>query len=547
VGVRLRLNDEGKTAMIYDTTSGSYIYDYTTKKYLGINIDGLPYYHDGSSQRTLIHSGNIGEQTVNKANGITWNISEGIDAGGDITILNDFFENNVYFKIARYKGLVGAGLKNSDGLIVNWPLTQKYGQQWFIDDETHTIQTRRVANNSWSDWKTIAFTDSNVESATKLQTARTIWGHSFDGTQNLYGAIFMGATQDTLYNVMQVTSNLNLTIGLDTAKAGKTTLISGNKITFRYGTTPTAGMQINENGNVGIGTTNPSYALDIYRENKGDLLHLQSNTSYSCVLYRPASSIFWSVGANDNNRFYWWNSAKSSGVASIEEDGSFVLLQPSGAANAKTAYISAGTGYSPLSGKYGVKILCCDQTDAQTGLGQDCFGAAYELSLITTRNGSNGRIAFGYHYVNETTYTCLGYFHINGFNVNGNISASGAITATGNITTDGRFYDSSDIRLKNIISDLSDLSLDTILSIPRVRYQWKKDNSITMIGTIAQPLIGKFDELLHKDSEGVYSVDYDSIGVIALEGVAKVKSEVDILRERITELEDKVKMLGGTI
>jgi hypothetical protein len=68
-----------------------------------------------------------------------------------------------------------------------------------------------------------------------------------------------------------------------------------------------------------------------------------------------------------------------------------------------------------------------------------------------------------------------------------------------------------------------------------------------MIGTIAQPLIGKFDELLHKDSEGMYSVDYDSIGVVALEGVAKVKSEVDILRDRIEYLETEVKRLGGTV
>ena len=46
------------------------------------------------------------------------------------------------------------------------------------------LQYRR-ANNA--DWKTIAFTDSNVASATKLQTARTIWGQSFDGSANVSG------------------------------------------------------------------------------------------------------------------------------------------------------------------------------------------------------------------------------------------------------------------------------------------------------------------------------------------------------------------------
>ena len=49
------------------------------------------------------------------------------------------------------------------------------------------IQTRGCYANTWSPWKTIAFTDSNVASATKLQTARTLWGQSFDGTGNVDG------------------------------------------------------------------------------------------------------------------------------------------------------------------------------------------------------------------------------------------------------------------------------------------------------------------------------------------------------------------------
>lgn len=46
--------------------------------------------------------------------------------------------------------------------------------------------TQSIITNTW---KTIAFTDSNVASATKLQTPRTIWGQSFDGTQDVTGAL----------------------------------------------------------------------------------------------------------------------------------------------------------------------------------------------------------------------------------------------------------------------------------------------------------------------------------------------------------------------
>lgn len=43
--------------------------------------------------------------------------------------------------------------------------------------------------NGWSDWGTVAFQTDNVASATKLQTARTLWGQSFNGTANVSGSM----------------------------------------------------------------------------------------------------------------------------------------------------------------------------------------------------------------------------------------------------------------------------------------------------------------------------------------------------------------------
>ena len=43
--------------------------------------------------------------------------------------------------------------------------------------------------NTSGDWKEVAFTDSNVASANKLATSRTIWGQSFDGTSDVSGSI----------------------------------------------------------------------------------------------------------------------------------------------------------------------------------------------------------------------------------------------------------------------------------------------------------------------------------------------------------------------
>ena len=46
-----------------------------------------------------------------------------------------------------------------------------------------------VHTETWQSWSTVAFLTDNVASATKLQTARTIWGQSFDGTKPVTGAL----------------------------------------------------------------------------------------------------------------------------------------------------------------------------------------------------------------------------------------------------------------------------------------------------------------------------------------------------------------------
>ena len=56
-------------------------------------------------------------------------------------------------------------------------------------------------------WKEVAFTDSNVASATKLQTSRKIWGQSFDGTADVSGA-FSGATTGEFSSNLYVGGNL---------------------------------------------------------------------------------------------------------------------------------------------------------------------------------------------------------------------------------------------------------------------------------------------------------------------------------------------------
>lgn len=48
---------------------------------------------------------------------------------------------------------------------------------------------QRINTSGWTSWKTIAFLDDNVNSASKLQNARKLWGNNFDGTGDVTGQI----------------------------------------------------------------------------------------------------------------------------------------------------------------------------------------------------------------------------------------------------------------------------------------------------------------------------------------------------------------------
>lgn len=61
-------------------------------------------------------------------------------------------------------------------------------------------RTSNPSANSWNAWRILATLEDNVASATKLQTARTIFGQSFNGTADVKGhAVVYGANASTDY------------------------------------------------------------------------------------------------------------------------------------------------------------------------------------------------------------------------------------------------------------------------------------------------------------------------------------------------------------
>ena len=78
-------------------------------------------------------------------------------------------------------------------------------------------------------------------------------------------------------------------------------------------------------------------------------------------------------------------------------------------------------------------------------------------------------------------------------------------------------------------------TLDQICNIPTVEFDMHDKHQI---GTIAQDLENNFAEVVNTDSDGMKSVDYCMLGVVAIEGIKLLKQEVEDLKKQIEELKN---------
>lgn len=96
------------------------------------------------------------------------------------------------------------------------------------------------------------------------------------------------------------------------------------------------------------------------------------------------------------------------------------------------------------------------------------------------------------------------------------------------------FFKESDVRLKSNIVPLNH-TLDQICNIPTVEFDMHDKHQI---GTVAQDLENNFAEIVNTDSDGMKSVDYCMLGVVAVEGIKLLKQEIEDLKKQVEELKN---------
>jgi hypothetical protein len=425
---------------------------------------------------------------------------------------------------AAYGNLMSVRGENSGAgeLLLEWKGSTELGHIYYRSKRDNT-------SSGWSNWGTLAFLTDNVASATKLQTARSINGTSFDGTENIttfkWGSsrniYIRDASQTHTGEAVSVdgSSNEYLLLPKDVAFDQitiNTKLISNGQTDFnkqwlknvggiwfgsadsssvfasfdgdgtqtglqsKAGTSiyfgwrgGTRAMTIDSAGNVVIGNTstvNSAYKLDV----KGDVRTQGDIVPYSNGQYNIGSS-----GARWNTLF----------TQSIEIYGF-------------TPYIDFH--YNNSSADYTSRIV-----EVVSG----CLAINGTLAVL-----KSGNVGIGTTLPTEKLY------------VSGNIAATGAVTAL-------VLSSSSDIRLKDIRKNVC-LSVEEIAKAPAVEFAWKKTGNLA-VGSIAQYWQSILPQAIHK-RDNYLSMQYDVIALLA--SIANARRILSI-EKKIKELEEEVKRL----
>lgn len=147
----------------------------------------------------------------------------------------------------------------------------------------------------------------NIATATKLATAKTIWGQAFDGSANISGnmtnvdhiymnnshTIYVKDTNGNNLDSFGFSNTNNLHIGYDLAAKGYNTYINSNEIYFRTSANNVERMRITSDGKVGIGTTAPDANLHV----SGNKYNIKLNSTTGST---EDSAFIWGSSSNKN-------------------------------------------------------------------------------------------------------------------------------------------------------------------------------------------------------------------------------------------------------
>ena len=421
---------------------------------------------------------------------------------------------------------------------------------------------------------TLALTSDNVASATKLQTARTIWGQSFNGTANVSGAL-SGATTISASNTISTTlQNGALKIGNKSTpiSAIDAQVIFNTGAAIRFGEKnwnldEWAGLKYtHSNKTVYLGIADGSVfnannaqsygklqlkAIDrilfdsdsdsfqIHCDNSNDCLRIGSSDNSGYVLVSDIGN--WDTdGADENVANNWLISTDGSGSFKRIYCPSIYTANSIPSTPNKALLLSGNVirEYHRGGSPYYSSIIFNDTTLALSAYGNIGLTSTQGITI----DGGSGTISMVASGGFDVTYRAASL----------SVSQTGASEYTwtfdhGSIKTTGGItaYQSSDERLKHNIHGVDSLAIIKAMG-GTVAFRYNEDDKAS-IGWIAQRVLHNtlMQDLVEKDEDGYLKINYWSPKLIAVAfgAIEQVDDEVAKLKARVRELENEVEQL----
>ena len=402
---------------------------------------------------------------------------------------------------------------------------------------------------------TLALTSDNVASATKLQTTRTLWGQSFNGTANISGSMtgVGDMTLDAEARIKHGSGNLYIGNSDNSNWIGVQDICSQSSIGDGNWSLRTSGAAHFKDTTInGTATINNLLSLvdgshkglkmgSTYISSLDGEVILQGNTAlrfgndawdynqWAGLKYDHSSKTVY-LGIADGSIFKA-NSAQSGGVINLKQ----------GISSVYTPELYAG-GDIYHTGVYRM-------------LWKNSKASKY-LNVMNISQDDNGILTIGYGNFSNNKNVVLEGYNLN-FRVgndsgmksmwlnynNGNpvLSLDGNFYATGGVTA----YKSSDERLKHDIHGVDSLAIIKAMG-GTVAFRYNADNKDS-IGWIAQRVLHNtfMQDLVEKDDKGFLKINYWSPKLIAVAfgAIEQVDDEVSRLKRRVRDLENEVEQL----
>lgn len=441
------------------------------------------------------------------------NMQDGLDFRKEGSFDTSGYWNGVGFKKYNssdsYVLLGGGGHKAISSLSVNY--ANSAGNAGTLDGIHANGLFTNLSNNGNNLSITIGGTNKTLTvgyatKAAQLNTARSLWGQSFDGTGNVNGTLTVtnSSEAESIIRCSNTNGQIDLLTSFNRGVYDRTKtrwLIATNGANSWL-----------DCGNVGIGTNAPAYKLDVSGDARA--------TNFRGALVGNAAT----ATKLQTARTIWGQSF--NGTANV--NGSITGVDNITMSNNSYLY-GKNTGGTAIQ-----LIAMASWNSVDIGRGALAYGYTTQVmgkTVALTASDDSGKNVKSVELSTAKLYS------------NVNIETEGGLLAHGGVTA----YSSSDIRLKQDLRKLDYLGIIKAMG-GTFSFAWKKDNTRS-IGWIAQHVLCNphLKDIVETDENGYYKINYWSPKLIATAfgAIEQVGDEVSRLKARVVFLESEVQRLRG--